>query len=70
MELLASDALARLAAERGDTDEAGRLLAAADALHDLLRHAVDDEDRTDAQRARQRMADAAAPGAAGPTVSP
>ncbi len=30
VELLAYDALARLAAERGDTDEAGRLLAAAD----------------------------------------
>jgi predicted ATPase/DNA-binding SARP family transcriptional activator len=68
--LLATDALGRLAAERGDLDHAHHLLGAADVLHEGLRHVVDDDDRTDAHLARQRLADRAVPDAGAPTVSP
>jgi len=56
-ELMAVDALARLAAEHGESLEAQRLLERGDRLHAQITHAVDDADRTDAHRARQLLDD-------------
>jgi hypothetical protein len=58
-ELVALDALARRTAQRGDHEDATRLLDAADRLHAGLRHLVDDADRSDAAWVRQALAGAA-----------
>jgi hypothetical protein len=50
--VLALDALARLAAERGETDEAERRLGEADRLAAQAQHLVDEADRYDARLAR------------------
>lgn len=66
--LLASDSLARLAAERGDATAARELLASADALATGMLHVVYDIDRVDAHGARALIgADSAAmPASPGP----
>ena len=45
--VLALDALARLAAQRGEVDEAQQLLGEADALAPTVVHILDDSDRLD-----------------------
>jgi tetratricopeptide (TPR) repeat protein len=54
-ELVALDALARIAAERGDHPGARLLLEEADACHAEVRHRVDDADRLDAIAARAAL---------------
>ena len=55
VEVLASDALARLAAERGDLIAAQRLLRSADDLSTGIIHVLSDLDRIDAHFARLRI---------------
>jgi len=55
VEVLASDALARLAAERGDLGAAQRLLQSADDLSAGIAQVLDDLDRIDARLARSRL---------------
>jgi len=55
-QVLAMDALARLAADQGDLDAARRLLRSADDLSSAIQHVLDDQDRTDAHLARLRIA--------------
>ncbi|MBF8193926.1 transcriptional activator domain-containing protein [Nonomuraea sp. K274] len=55
VQVLASDALARLAADRGDLRAAQRLLQSADDLRSGIPHVLDDLDRVDAQLARLRI---------------
>ncbi|WP_432833130.1 BTAD domain-containing putative transcriptional regulator [Dactylosporangium sp. CA-092794] len=62
VEVLATDALARMAAERGDADAGRRLLASADELAAAIRHVLDDADRMDADIARALIRGAAGPG--------
>ena len=50
------DALARLAAERGDLDLARRLLEEADTLAPAVAHLVDESDRLDAAMTRDLLA--------------
>ncbi len=66
--LLASDSLARLAAERGDATAARELLASADARAAGMLHVVYDIDRVDAHRARALIVagSAAVPESPGP----
>ena len=52
---LALDALARSAAMAGDRPLAARILEEADALHALVRHALDPADRLDASAARAAL---------------
>ena len=51
----ALDALARLAASRGDADQARTLLAEADTLAPLVAHLLDEADRYDADQARRSV---------------
>ncbi|MFG2500806.1 BTAD domain-containing putative transcriptional regulator [Streptomyces sp. NPDC048441] len=55
VQVLASDALARLAADRGDLTAAQRLLESADDLSSGIPHVLDDLDRIDARLARLRI---------------
>ncbi|ABL79541.1 transcriptional activator domain (plasmid) [Nocardioides sp. JS614] len=59
VQVLAMDALARMAADRGDLDAARRLLRSADDLSSGIQHVLDDLDRTDAHLARLRIASGA-----------
>jgi uncharacterized protein HemY len=56
VEVYALDALARIAAERGDRARAGELLNRADSLAPAVVHLVDDHDRLDRSRAEHLMA--------------
>jgi hypothetical protein len=55
--VLATDALARLAAEQGRFDTARQLLRTADDLTSQIRHVLDDVDRIDAHQARTLVAE-------------
>jgi hypothetical protein len=55
VQVLAMDALARLAADRGDVSAAQRLLRSADDLSSGIQHVVDDLHRPDADLARLRI---------------
>jgi ATP/maltotriose-dependent transcriptional regulator MalT len=55
--VLASDALARLAAEQGRFDTARRLLRSGDDLISQIHHVLDDVDRIDAHQARVLVAE-------------
>ena len=57
VQVVALDALARLAAVAGDRPRAGGLLAEADALAPQVAHALDDADRHDAATARALLAE-------------
>jgi tetratricopeptide (TPR) repeat protein len=57
VQVLALDALARLAANRGDLATARRLLESADDLATGVQHVVDDLDRLDATTVRAQLAD-------------
>jgi tetratricopeptide (TPR) repeat protein len=56
VEVYALDALARIAAERGDRERARELLGTADSLAPAVAHLVDDHDRLDRSRAEHLMA--------------
>jgi tetratricopeptide (TPR) repeat protein len=56
VEVYALDAMARIAAERGDRQRARELLGTADALAPAVVHLVDDHDRLDRSRAEHLMA--------------
>ncbi len=58
VDVFAFDALARLAAERGDLDVARSLCASADLLMTSSSHFITDRDRTDALAIRERLAHA------------
>ena len=57
VQVLASDALALLAAEQGRFDTARQLLRSADDLTSQIRHVLDDVDRIDAHQARALVAE-------------
>ena len=67
--MLTLDALARLAADRGDPDAASDLLESADALGSQVQHLLDDGDRVDAHVARSARVAGAGQSSRSPSTS-